>query len=357
MASSSPPVPRFVRKFGPTLSETDSIVLDDLLEPSLCCRELGPVRINCTFRLLETQWGVLGVKKHPAVILYMDLKFHQSMRCRLESAVVSITLEELDAASTGVFERLAQNRAHTLQLAPYYGPRELIGEPTLETITQSKSLVPEVNILGQGVGGIGVQQEIVIPSITRWIFKGYLVPASHPVTGRRPGSSSRHTSRSAQAGAIHRTIKWELEENINQPQPGHSSDITTAFTIQHTTRPFNMRLDIHGKLQSWSKRRKTEVMQWFKFSSESRRSQGSALVFVQPDTMAKDSLDENAHGLRLTLVQLNRENTRAQLSDAMPASYAQAAAQPPPNQPSVLIDPALDVAMSEAETLTSTLDQ
>ena len=111
--------PRFARKYGRSYHH-----FGQLSSASLASRNLGKVRVDCRFRLSESQWGVLN-QSTPAGVLYVDLNFDQPQDCRLRSATVLVTLEKEQPAFTST----ALNH-DTLQLTDYYGPKHLNGEPT-----------------------------------------------------------------------------------------------------------------------------------------------------------------------------------------------------------------------------------
>lgn len=209
--SALPPA-RFSRKWGPTFS-----ALDHLSNASLCSHEMGRVQVDCRFRLSKTQWGVIGDDNTPAAVLYMDLTFDQPKDCQLTSAVVSITMKESDTEPQKTHTQTAFNRRpksrprmhepdhgfagaserylapvavdtignlttqskRCLQVTPYFGPRELTGNPTQITIKENRRFTPEVHVFGQGGGGVGFDHERSIEQTSRWTFTGTVLSGNH----------------------------------------------------------------------------------------------------------------------------------------------------------------------------------
>ncbi|KAJ5817101.1 hypothetical protein N7447_009334 [Penicillium robsamsonii] len=332
---------------------------------------MGRVQIDCRFRLSKTQWGVIGGGNTPAAVLYMDLTFDQPKDCQLTSAVVSITMQESDTDPQKIHKQTASKRRsksrphmhdpdhgfsdaslrylapvavdtignlttqskRCLQVTPYYGPHELTGKPTQITIKKNRRFTPEVNVFGQGGGGVGFDYERSSEQTSRWTFTGKVLSGNHsqhinPVINRSGPRHSRSHPKSELA--MYRTMKWELNEDDNQPQSQHSSVIHTAFTFEHDMKPFYLEIQIQGKLQRKSEQLKGNMKQLLKFPSNLRKEQGTALMRVHPDSTTNHTrrLDRIAQGLSLSMERLNMENISVQLPDAMPVSFEQDTPQP-----------------------------
>ncbi|QKX54155.1 uncharacterized protein TRUGW13939_01239 [Talaromyces rugulosus] len=199
--------PMYSRRYSGRYEE-----LDHLSSASLCYREIGKVKVDCRFRLSKSQWGVLGEDKNPAGILYMDLGFDQPQDFRLKSATVLVTLQ---------YGGRTVNRNNNLHITDYYGPKNLRGIPTSIDTKQTYRITPNVAVLGNGIGGLGVNKEKYFSHSEFWSFTGQLLP----------GKSNYRTE------VAYRTVKWELTENELDQQPLHSNVIHTAFTFQHENDP------------------------------------------------------------------------------------------------------------------------
>ncbi|OQE06639.1 hypothetical protein PENVUL_c017G06132 [Penicillium vulpinum] len=352
---------RFARKCGPTFS-----TLDHLSNASLCSHEMGRVQIDCRFRLSKTQWGVLGGGNTPAAVLYMDLTFDQPKDCQLTSAVVAITMEESDIephrerkqtvsrtrprlrhptqdsdhglaedstgylapATVDTVSDLTTRSRRCLQVTPYYGPHELAGKPTQVTIKETQRFTPEINVLGQGGGGVGYDHEKSIEQTSQWTFTGKVLSGTqsqHTYSAIGSSRPRRNHRRPNPEPSVYRTMKWELNEDDNQAQSQHSSVIHTAFAFEHDMEPFYIRIDIQGKLQRRSEQFKGNMKQLFRFPSKTKKDQGTALIRVYPDKTTNQTrrLDRIAQGLSLSMERLNMENIRVQLPDSMPISFQQ----------------------------------
>ncbi|KAJ5606053.1 hypothetical protein N7510_008834 [Penicillium lagena] len=327
------PPARFARKYGSTFN-----YLDRAANVSLCDQALGKVRIDCGLRLSKSQWGVAGPVDNQAGILYMDLTFGQTKDSRLTSAVVEISLEDLEDLRTGsdyqiepestprdnlpvqtneenrvmvneVVERIILRLLHFT----HFGPRELCGEPTKTTTKTTRHLTPNVNVLGNGAGGLGLDQEQTVEQTSRWLFTGNLHRGSKLGAGQR--------------SILSRTLRWELSEDDFQPQPMHSNVIQTGFALEHDCRPFYIRVEIQGKLQRKHGRFKNNMKQLLRFPSESKKRQGTTMTLVLPDRRMANTrrLDAIAQGLPYDMERANLESVRVQLPSALPASFQEAA--------------------------------
>lgn len=324
---------RFGRKYGPTFNG-----FDNMANVSLCSQEIGPIHIDCRFRHSKTQLGILGAAENRAGILYVDLTFTQPKGCRLTNAVVWISLEDTaeperskimprtkrtdlhktksESGNSGPADfRIVEPRANNsrfLQFTHDFGPRQLEGQPTEVTTKKRYHFTPEINVLGNGGGGLGYDREHEIKQTSCWMFTGNILPGSRFPANAQFDNGTR--------GMVYRTLKWELSEDDLQPQSTHSNVIQTAFTFEHDNDPFFIRVEIQGKLRRVSDRLKRKFLM---FPSETKKKEGSSVVLVLPDKELepKRRLDPIARGLPYQMERLNLESLRVQLPSSLPASF------------------------------------
>lgn len=274
--------------------------LDSFPDASLCTHELGKVRADCRLRVSKSRWGHLGHEDAPAGIVYMDLSFDQPHNYRLASARVVITLEDIhpDEITRGRQE----SDLYPLQITEHYGPKHLTGEATNVVVSKTLHLTPEFNFLGTGGGGLGINSAKSLIYNSRWTFKG-----------------QRHV---VDAGPEYRTLEWELCENQEESRPSHPNVINTAFTFQHNDKPFRMRVDIKGRLQS-TRHRIQNKMRNLRFPPHSEKDQGSSEVLVRPRDHAHP-LDSVARGLERALERENYMRIPVEVPEALPVTFADA---------------------------------
>ncbi|KAJ5538228.1 hypothetical protein N7494_007707 [Penicillium frequentans] len=335
--SARQPPARFARKYGPAFN-----TFDHLANVSLCSQELGPIHIDCRFRHSKTQLGVLGSAENQAGILYVDFAFSQPKDSHLTSAVIWISLEEEEekeeqqSRRNGPRERkkpttvskYSQNtnpqlilieprlgKSRFLQLTHDFGPRQLEGEPTNVTTKNVMHLTPELNVLGNGGGGLGCDREQTFTQSSRWTFTGNLLPGSRFIL--------RPQNENGTKAMVYRTLKWELSGDDFSRQSTHSNVIQTAFTLEHDMDPFYIRVEIQGKLKKSSDRLKSNVKQLLRFPRQSQQKDAKSLILVFPDKDKKPirRLDPIVKGLPLQMERLNLEGLRVQLPDSLPVSF------------------------------------
>lgn len=286
----------YARRFGRTYHG-----LDHLTNASLCSRDLGKVLVDCRLRVSKSQWGCLGVPPtgSSAAIIYMDIAFDQPHNCRLASGTVLVTLDDVTAPA-------ATDTVHdeSLQMTDYYGPKHLSGEARSVAITQTMHLTPELNVLGSGASGIGVEREKAASYDSRWSFTGGLM------TGRK-------------SSAAYQTLKWELCENDQGGRSSRSNVIHTAFTLQHSKQPFIMRIEIQGRLQS-CKDRFRQGIRHLRFPSSHNPDQGKSATLVCPNARIgiDRPLDTLAKGLCSAMERENYARIPVEIPDALPVSFS-----------------------------------
>ncbi|TGO29916.1 hypothetical protein BPAE_0009g00100 [Botrytis paeoniae] len=292
--------PIIARKFGRTLERIEHL-------PNVCLKyqKVGKVGVTCQFRLSKSKWGVLGEAENPAGVIYMSLGFDQPNNCRLSSAIVSITLEDSDPREATERQSIQKSVSDSLHITDQYGPKQLSGPERRMLVRKKVLLTPNINILGNGGGGVGLDtsKELILSS--RWIFNGRLRPAAHST------HKSRHT-------AIYRKLEWELTESEFEQHATHSNMIHTAFAFEHDGMPFLMEVNIKGKLKST----KENILRHLKFSSDQDKSRGSSTTFVHLPRGDRNSmrLDALADSLPRTMEMENLEVVPTEIPDALPAS-------------------------------------
>ncbi|GAT23636.1 hypothetical protein RIB2604_01707750 [Aspergillus luchuensis] len=287
--------PTYARRYGRKYLE-----LDNLQDSSVCHRKVGKARADCRLRTSQSKWGCLGEALRPAGIVYMDLSFDQPADCRLLSATVKITLQGAPK------HQLDLDKPVPLHLTDHYGPKYLSGEPKNVIKKKILHLAPQVNILGNGGGGVGVDSEKSITYDSRWTFTGNLRPAQ-------------------KTDSEYRTIKWELREGDPESQSIHSNMIHTAFAFQHEGTPFLMRVQIKGKLQKGRNRFKEKARQ-LRFPSRRESDEASSDILVYPNVVTQPSgprLDGLVRDLPMVMERENCLRIPVQIPAALPISFAE----------------------------------
>jgi hypothetical protein len=299
----SGPRPYLARKYGPATFER----FDHLDVASIGSREIGKVLIDCKFRLSDSQWGTLGNAENPAGIIYMDLDFKQPQGCRLANATILVKLEydrEPDRKS-----HIGSVRSNHLYVTEQFGPKELRGPEKIVALRKNYHFTPNVNVLGNGAGGVGVDREKLTKRTSRWIFSGNTI-------------SDKGKGRNMPRSTAYRTMKWELQENDLEAQSVHNPVFHTAFAFEHERKPFFLKVEITGKLL----RKRDQWKQNLKFPPARSKDQGQALTLVSlKDGLYNRRLDAVAKGLALAMQKENAENVAVELQDTLPASFHEAA--------------------------------
>ncbi|KAF7865692.1 hypothetical protein EAF04_005858 [Stromatinia cepivora] len=298
--NSSSTIPIIARKFGRKLER-----IEHLTDACLNYHNLGKIGVSCQFRLSKSKWGVLRDIQNPAGVIYMTLGFDQPKDCKLSSATVSITLRENEPGETGGKRPGNGYMSNSLHITDQYGPKQLSGKERLISVKKNLHLTPNINILGNGAGGIGLDTSNEVVLSSRWVFNGRLKPAAHPTL------KGRHT-------AVYRTLEWELTESDFEPQASHSNMIHTAFAFEHEGKPFYMDVSVKGRL----KNTKDEILRHLKFSSDQDKSRGSTSTFIHLPRGHGNSarLDALADSLPRLMEMENLEAVATEVPDALPAS-------------------------------------
>ncbi len=264
---------------------------------------IGKVEVDCRFLFKKSRWGVIGEAKHPAGILFMDLDLRQPPDCKLESATVTVTLEENDGQEANVERR----SCCPVKFTTYYGPQSLRGEQSHEQTRKAKKRTPEVQVMGYGVGGLGVDREKIVQTASRWDFSGHI------------GSSK--------GNIWYNQLRWELKANPLERQPTHSHLIHTAFALEHNATKFYMTVHVSGKLTRLSDKLKGRL----RFRSKEEENQDIVTKFEWKDGYASImGLDAIAQDLDPAMQLQNISRVPVEVPSALPAAFHAVATNPAP---------------------------
>ncbi|KAL1852022.1 hypothetical protein Daus18300_012377 [Diaporthe australafricana] len=261
-------------------------------------KSLGKISIDCEFLFEKSQWGVLGHKQFPAGIIYVNLNFGPPQGCRVKSATITITLDEHDPALEDYgADRELHPSGCPVQVTAWYGPKELNGQIKTAYTEATKKLVPEINALGNGAGGLGYESKKLFRHQARWSFNGQLLPGKDTW--------------------VYKTLRWDLNENELERQALHSSTVRTAFAFEHSGQSFLMKVDIDGKLESWNDRVKSK----FRFgSSRARERNIVTLLDFEDYKIYTKNLDRTAMGLARAMEMENLQEIPVQIPDEIPGT-------------------------------------
>lgn len=168
---------------------------------------IGEAEIECTIDWEKSLWGVLGPEMRPAGLLYMNLSFKKPYKSSVARVTVSITLSEADLPHGAT--------AGPLLVTQFHGPSEILGS----------DLVDEPS--GSGPSGKDAERYG-----HTWGFAGLV---------RRTGEGPEGRARG------YRTIQWTFTR-YKPDERDSPSTFPIAFVFEHGGRPFNMRVEIKGKL-------------------------------------------------------------------------------------------------------------
>jgi hypothetical protein len=279
---------------------------------------IGKVQVECRFLFTKSQWGVMGEARNPAGIIYLDLDFSQPADCKLESATITVTLTEDDGEEARIHHR---SPCHT-KFTDHFGPKSVRGPESLVQTRKVKNRTPEVQVLGYGAGGIGINKEKLVQTRGRWDFSGYIT--------------------STKDSLWYNILRWELKENSLEWQPTHSNLFHTAFALEHNATRFYMTVHVSGKLAKFSHKIK-DIKNRLKFGEKGGKDQEIVTKIEWADGYScPRRLDPYAQHLHEAMGYANMENVAVEIPGAMAASYHPAItnhspATAPPPQP--LINP------------------
>ncbi|KAB8207307.1 Phosphorylase superfamily protein [Aspergillus parasiticus SU-1] len=252
----------------------------DLLEThsqSLGYRQLGSIKIDCSF-MPDSQWGILQkVAGAPAWLLYLQLQFSQPSDCKLANANVQLTFEKMTPANQ---EPISLSNLGPV-LTEYFGPRGIVGNDLIEPVVLGSTAV---NAKLKANKTPGSYQD----AGTQWSLQAY----TWPVEGDNSG--------------LHRRVEWIIKEADSQHQPLlHRGQVRVALVVQHDLEPFFITVRIEGQLHG--------DRGWFKFPSSMDSSTRHLCVRVSPSAHEQTPLDERAR-------QLNRDMTALLVQSFRPIS-------------------------------------
>ncbi|KAK4152264.1 hypothetical protein C8A00DRAFT_44661 [Chaetomidium leptoderma] len=255
---------------------------------------IGKVEVDCRFLFTKSHWGVVGENKNPAGILYLDLDLRQPPDCKLESATVTVTLEEED----GEEDRIEHLSGCPVKFTDHYGPKSLRGEQSYEQTRKVKRRTPEVQLLGYGAGGLGVDKEKMVQTASRWKFSGHIC--------------------SSKGNLWYNKLQWDLQENPLERQPTHNNLIHTAFALEHNATRFYMTVHVSGKLARFS----DKLISRFKFRSKEEKNEEIVTKIEWRDGYSSSlRLDPIAQDLHPAMQHQNMSQVPIELPSALPAKF------------------------------------
>lgn len=276
-------------------------------------KRVGEVSIDCKYHYERTQVGVLGQRKKPAGIIYMDITFHQTQGYWLESAMVYITIGEDDTSDTSYIlarsKKAKKNRTRrqleadvAVQMTQHYGPRYLTGNETSRTEAEESHFVPTLGIAANELGGVGFIRSSSQERKGCWTFKGSVVPP--------PGCSGL------------RTLLWEFRANRLEPDQDAPHDYCTAFAFEHSRKPLYMRVEIDGKLYNKAKSfRHSAAMFSSRLGGRDRSTVARLDMFGQ--RAPRKQLDEIADGLDKAMQMANLDRTPVKMPGSTMVTFSE----------------------------------
>lgn len=279
---------------------------------SIGSKPIGKINIDCQLLFKNSQWGVLGDGEFPAGVVYLNFNFGPPQGCRIKGATITITLDEeatcLEPYRTG---RIFHASGCPVQMGEWFGPHSLVGQAKTADVNKISKLTPQINVLGNGGGGVGFESNKTFTHSARWSFHGQLLQGKNTWT--------------------YKSLRWNLNENELESQTFHNNKIRTAFTFQHSGQPFLLRVDINGKLEKWNERIKSKL----KFGTDSAKdNQVVTLVDFEDYTRFQKSLDALAKGLPRDMEMQNFQEIPVEVPDPMPGTFFHSAPASPPTESS-----------------------
>lgn len=296
------------RRFG----RSDSFKPVGASSASIGSKSLGKTNIDCQFLFKESQWGTF--EGRPGGIIYLNLNFGPPQNCRVRDATVTITLDEedpcLEPFNTTQRLRVLHESGIEAQMTPWFGPQVLGGEKKSADIKSSTKAVPEANVLGYGVGGIGHERSKVFRQEARWSYYGQLLRR------KRTGTYA--------------SLRWYLNENELEGQTFHNPAFRTAFAFEHCGKPFLIKVDIEGRLEKWHHQVKSRL----KFGASGAR-EGKVVTLVDFEDYRRFSrdLEAMARGLPRAMEMRNREEIPMEVQDSIPGATFHQVWPASPSQP------------------------
>jgi len=267
---------------------------------------IDKVNVDCCFLFRRSQWGTLGQNGIPAGIIYMDLTFDQPIGCKLVNAKVRVTLDE----KRQELERYrgSMRSEYPVQFTDWFGPKQFSGVEKMKATKKTIHATPNINVLGNGAGGVGVDFETAFVHTSNWTFKG----------SRQPEKGSSNWA--------YKTLTWELTENDLERHPVHSNKIHTAFAYESGGQPLLMRVEISGQLVKTRQQLKEKMKGLMRFGP--RKDEDIATTLIGSYHGRRRRLDEWARGLERSMEQENRNSVPMEMPDSQRATFQQMPYEP-----------------------------
>lgn len=236
--------------------------------------------------------------------MYLNLNFGSPHGSRLREATITITLddqdERLEPYNRGPPLRNLHHSGAPVQVTEWYGPRALVGEKKYAMITSKAKAIPDANILGYGVSGVGYERSKTFMEESRWSFHGEKM---------RGGRTSTYT-----------TLKWCLTERELDSASSRNPKIHTAFAFEHSGQAFIMKVQIMGRLHH----RHEQLVSKLRFGlDEAREGKVVTLVDFEDYTRFSRGLDDIAEGLPRAMEMANLQDIPVEVPDSLPVSFQQ----------------------------------
>ena len=281
---------------------------------------IGKVEVDCKLLFKKSKWGLLDGSR-PAGIIYMDLDFRQPQGYVLEWATVQVSLDDqtphyVPSATplSRPFDVLGQ---YPIQMTPWFGPQHIVGPERVMHKSQTIDLKPNVQVAGNGVGGVGRRDQATFEIPYRWKFTGSLVRPS----AKKPG------------GGQYKTLEWELKEN--DLEPGQTNKIHTAFTFEYGGQPFFMKVVVKGGLKKLHHQFKHNLKS-MKFGPRPNKNEDVSTTLVNAYHGNRLPLDALARGLDNAMEMENYKRRPLELPNPQTATYQEIRpGQATPNSPHI----------------------
>ncbi|KAL1858171.1 hypothetical protein Daus18300_010053 [Diaporthe australafricana] len=296
---------------------------------SIGSKSIGKINIDCQFLFKKSKWGTL--EGLPGGIMCLNLNFGPPSGCRVSNATVTITLDEEDPClrpyTSGRPRQVLHPSRIPVEITEWYGPQTVGGEKKSADHTSTTKAIPEANILGYGVGGVGHERSKNFKKEARWSFNGQLL------RGKRT--------------SVYKSLRWDLNENELEGQSFHNPKLRTAFAFEHSGQPFLMKVEIEGKLEKWHHQVKSKL----KFDG-AREGKVVTLVDFEDHRKFSRGLDRIASGLPWAMEMENLEQIPIEIPDLIRGTTFQQipAGTPRPLGPPVE-PPVVDQAAEDGQQL------
>lgn len=277
---------------------------------SLGSKYIGKIYVDCQILFEESKWGTLHGR--PGGIMYVNLNFGPPSGCRVSNATVTITLDDDDPCLQPYKARRPRQEALVsnipVTITEWYGPRGMEGEKKSAEYVSTTKAVPEVNVAGNGAGGIGHETTRTYKKEARWSFTGQLLP------GERT--------------SLYKSLRWDLNENELESQSFHNPIFRTAFAFEHSGQPFIIKVEIAGTLAKLRHQIKSKL----KFDG-ARGGKVATLMDFEDHSRFSTRLDTVAEGLPSVMREKNLELVPIEIPDSIPRTASQQVLSGTPGQP------------------------